>query len=633
MPSLPHSRHVRQILLASVFILGCSFFTAPLFFQAHAHQIPLDRSSPTPYHVLFDNDHAETAGNADWVISSSQPDPLGENPNPQKETDWTGGISSWGVALQKTGRYSLETSTSALTYGSTSNSLDLSHFNALVLPEPNSLFSSSEKTAILTFVHNGGGLFMIADHSGSDRNNDGADSLHVLNDLMNNSGVGNDPFGIQFDDKTISKDYPNVDPNPTDPILQGSFGSGTTSLIDDGTTETINTSDNPNVVGVIYTSGTSPAANINVFFARSSYGTGRVIAMGDSSAIDDGTCAAGNTCYNGWSDPGAQNNILFPNGTEWLASGTNSTPTTTPSPINSPTGVPVSTNTPVATPTIVGTAQPTPTASPVSSALPHFDHVVIVIEENKDYSELIGTGTGAPYINRLATQGTLFTNSHAITHPSQPNYLDLYSGSDQGKSDDSCDPSTVFPQPDLGGQLLNAGLSFAGYSESMPSAGYTDCTDSTLGIGGLYARKHNPWANFSETSGPQTNLTFDSFPSTAAGYAALPTVSFVVPSLQDDMHDGTIQQGDSWLQQHLDGYIQWAKTNNSLLIVTTDEGDTSTNNTANQIATIFVGQHVQVGSSALNINHYTVLRTLEDMYGLAPANNAATVSAITGIWN
>src|SRR5205085_1634931 len=183
------------------------------------------------------------------------------------------------------GRYSLKTNTGPLTYGESSNALDLSNFNVLVLPEPNNLFTSSEKTAILTFVRNGGGLFMIADHSGSDRNNDGYDSLHVLNDLMNNSGVGNDPFGIQFDNTDIAKDYPNIDtPNP-DPILQGPFGTGTTSLIDAGTTETINPTDNPAGVGVIYITGASAGGTTKVFIARSIYGKGRVIAAGDSSAI------------------------------------------------------------------------------------------------------------------------------------------------------------------------------------------------------------------------------------------------------------------------------------------------------------------------------------------------------------
>jgi len=135
---------------------------------------------------------------------------------------------------------------------------------------------------------------------------------------------------------------------------------------------------------------------------------------------------------------------------------------------------------------------------------------------------------------------------------------------------------------------------------------------------------------FADSNGAATNLPYSSFPTTSAGYSALPTVSFIAPNLQDDMHDGSIQQGDSWLQQNLDGYAQWAKTNNSLLIVTWDEGDTSS---SNQVATIFVGQHVQVGTNNANISHYSVLRTLEDMYGLSPANNAASATDITGVWN
>ncbi|HEV2656193.1 MAG TPA: alkaline phosphatase family protein, partial [Ktedonobacteraceae bacterium] len=115
----------------------------------------------------------------------------------------------------------------------------------------------------------------------------------------------------------------------------------------------------------------------------------------------------------------------------------------------------------------------------LAAPLPRFDHIVVVIEENKDYSEIIGSGTGATYINALAGQGALLTNSHAITHPSQPNYLDLFSGSDQGVNGDACSAQTTYPGPDLGGQLIQAGFSFAGYSENQPSAGFVDCSDST----------------------------------------------------------------------------------------------------------------------------------------------------------
>ena len=357
-------KHYARIALV-ILIVGSLFalMQQPLH-KVHASYTHVAVS--TPYKVLFDDAHAETAGNADWVISSSRPDPLKENANPQVGTDWTGGISSWGVALQKTGRYSLMTNTSAITYGTSSNSLDLSNFNALILPEPNSLFTASEKTAILTFVHNGGGLFMIADHKGSDRNNDGYDSLHIFNDLMSNSGVGNDPFGITFDVAQIAHDYPGVDTPKPDPILQGPFGTGTTSLINQGTTETISPTDNSNVVGVIYTTGSSNTGTTGVFIARSTYGSGRVIATGDSSAIDDGTCESGHTCYNGWGDSGAQNNILYPNGTEWLASGgTSATPTPTL------TTTTTTTVTSTATTTLTATDVPaSPTTAPTSTDIP-----------------------------------------------------------------------------------------------------------------------------------------------------------------------------------------------------------------------------------------------------------------------
>lgn len=305
---------VRLLVFALVILLPIAFISLVLV-QQHAHAT----HASTVYRVLFDNDHAETAGNADWIISTSQPDPLAQNPNPQVESDWTGGISAWGVALQRTGRYSLKTNTGPLTYGQSSNALDLSNFNVLVLPEPNTLFSSSEKTAILNFVQNGGGLFMIADHDGSDRNNDGYDSLHIFNDLMDNNGVGNDVFGIQFDALNIVSENPGNDTPNADPVLNGPFGVAHSSIIRNGTTETLSPSDNAAVHGIIYRSSFSNTGTTGVFVSGSAYGKGRVLAEGDSSAIDDGTCESHKKCYDGWDDPAGQDAILFPNGTEWLA--------------------------------------------------------------------------------------------------------------------------------------------------------------------------------------------------------------------------------------------------------------------------------------------------------------------------
>jgi len=213
------------------------------------------------------------------------------------------------------------------------------------------------------------------------------------------------------------------------------------------------------------------------------------------------------------------------------------------------------------------------------SAVPTPTHVVVVVEENHSYDEVIGNGS-APYINSLASQGALFTNSYAIEHPSQPNYLDLFSGSNQGITDDNA--TGTFNSANLGSELIGAGLSFTGYSQGLPRAGSTTLTS------GAYARKHNPWSDFSNVP-TADNQPFTAFPS---DYTTLPTVSFVVPDINNDMHDGSVQQGDSWLQANIGAYATWAKTHNSLLIVTWDEDARSH---SNQIPTIFYGPGVKTG--------------------------------------
>lgn len=242
--------------------------------------------------------------------------------------------------------------------------------------------------------------------------------------------------------------------------------------------------------------------------------------------------------------------------------------------------------------------------------------MVIVVEENHAYRQIIGSAS-APYINSLAQRGALFTESYGIRHPSQPNYVALFSGSTQGLTDDSC--PHAFGGPNLGRELLDAGWTFAGYSESMPTNGFTGC-----GSGG-YARKHSPWVNFTNLP-PEVNRTFQEFP---ANFDALPTVAFVIPNLANDMHDGSVARGDGWLRTHLDRYVQWAQTHNSLLILTWDEDDRSENN---HIATIFVGPMVQLGRYRGRITHYTLLRTLEDMFDLPHANESTNAAPILNVW-
>jgi len=261
-----------------------------------------------------------------------------------------------------------------------------------------------------------------------------------------------------------------------------------------------------------------------------------------------------------------------------------------------------------------------PATKLTASSIPQYAHVVVVMEENHSYADIIGDTTDAPYMNTLANGGALLTSSYAITHPSEPNYLALFAGSTFGLSSDAC-PVSEGTTANLGSELLAAGDTFKGYSEGLPKTGSTSCTS------GNYARKHSPWVNFSNVP-TSDSLPFTSFPS-SSNYASLPTVSFVIPNLQDDMHDGTIAKADSWLNSNISAYATWATTHDSLLIVTWDEDDYTENN---QIPTIFYGQNVVQGQYDESVSHYNVLATLEQMYGLAEVGSSSGATPITDIW-
>ena len=248
--------------------------------------------------------------------------------------------------------------------------------------------------------------------------------------------------------------------------------------------------------------------------------------------------------------------------------------------------------------------------------MPEPAHTVVVVMENHSYAEIIGN-PAAPFINTLAGHGALFTRSYAITHPSQPNYLALFSGGTQGITDDSCPHQ--FTAPNLAAGLSAAGKSFAGYAEDLPGPGSPACS------AGEYARKHAPWTDFSNVPG-SSSLPFTSFP---ADFARLPAVSFVIPDLCHDMHDCSIAAGDAWLRAHIGGYAGWAMRHHSLLIVTWDEDDSSQ---GNHIVTIFAGQQVRPGRYAQPVTHYSVLATIEAAYTLPRDGQAAAATPITSIW-
>jgi hypothetical protein len=262
----------------------------------------------------------------------------------------------------------------------------------------------------------------------------------------------------------------------------------------------------------------------------------------------------------------------------------------------------------------------------LAASPPAYNHVVLAIFENKARSQIIGA-SAAPYLNHLAAQGANFSQSFALRHPSQPNYLDLFSGSNhglEGPNGNAC-PQT-FSSGNLGHQVIASGRTFVGYAEDLPSAGSLVC--SSGGDDG-YWRKHAPWTDFTNLNQTTVSRPYSEFPT---DFTKLPTVSFVVPNQCNDMHNVprcSVSHGDTWAKNHLDAYAQWAKTHNSLLIVTWDEDDGTP---ANHIATFFVGAHINPGNYSERIDHFTVLRTIEAMYGLPPIGSAANRSAITNVF-
>ncbi len=272
---------------------------------------------------------------------------------------------------------------------------------------------------------------------------------------------------------------------------------------------------------------------------------------------------------------------------------------------------------PSTTPSMTRSSDPATEPSSMIAAVPRPDHVVVVVEENEDASAIIGS-PAAPYLTQLAGQSASFTNAHAETHPSQPNYLALFSGDEQSVSDDSC--VGPFSAPNLASELLAAGKSFVGYSEDLPQGGFTGCT------AGKYAQKHSPWATFSNVPSA-SNQPWNAWPT---DYTQLPAVAFVTPNLCNDMHDCGVAAGDGWLQANLAGYAGWAATHNSWLIVTWDEASDSS--PGNTIATLISGAGVRPGQYNQKIDHYSLLRTLEDAYSVHPLGNAAVADPITGIW-
>jgi hypothetical protein len=429
---------------------------------------------------------------------------------------------------------------------------------------------------------------------------------------ISNSGPGA-PTGLALDTTTDSGTKGDGITNFSQAKIDGTAAPGSTVTLYDSNGTTVLGTGVANATTGTFSITTSALSNgTHNVTAKASDGAGNVSAASAAYALtidttapaaptglsldtttDSGTKGDGITNFSqakidGTAEPGSTVTLYDTNGISVLGTGI----------ANATTGAFSITTSTLSSGNHTITAKATDTAGNVSSAsagyaltvtpaTSTYDHIIVVVEENHGYTDIIGS-SAAPYINSLANQGVSFTDFHAEAHPSQPNYLALFSGSTQGVTDDN---SYFFPTaPTLAGELLHAGYSFTGYAEASKT-GY-----------------HDPWEQFGESQ--NLGKDFSQFPT---DFNQLPTVSFVIPNVQNDMHSGTITQGDQWLSTNLSAYADWAKTHNSLLVVTWDEDD---GHTVNQIATIVVGAGVQAAQNSQTVNHYSLLHTIENAYGL-----------------
>jgi phosphatidylinositol-3-phosphatase len=296
---------------------------------------------------------------------------------------------------------------------------------------------------------------------------------------------------------------------------------------------------------------------------------------------------------------------------------------------------------------MIGTATGVTAASPAAAASrpcgtatapPAYRHVIWIWMENHSFSDIIGNKSQAPYINSLAASCGLATDYHNTTHPSLPNYLAATSGIAQGSL-----PATTYLDCNVSaichmtvGSIFGQGESWKAYQESMPS----NCDKSNSGE---YAVRHNPAVYYTSLSGcaskdvPYTHLATD------LANNALPAFSFVTPNLIDDMHDGTIAQGDAWLAKNLPTILNSKEyqAGTTAVFITWDEGsggypiedcdNTGTTDTSCRVPTIVISPSTPAGAtSGTFFDHYSLLGTTEQLLGLpklASASSSATMTA------
>ncbi len=271
------------------------------------------------------------------------------------------------------------------------------------------------------------------------------------------------------------------------------------------------------------------------------------------------------------------------------------------------------------------------------ASAPAYTHVIWVWMENHSYGTIIGSPQ-APYINTLAGECGLATNYHNISHPSLPNYISGTSGlglSAIKKFDNDCSPSKrcSTSAPSVFGQ----GETWKAYQESMP----TNCDPASSGE---YAVRHNPPPYYTTLTGCAAGDV--PYPQLAADLAGntLPAFSFITPNLIDDMHDGTIADGDTWLANNLPTIFNSAEyqSGTTAVFLTWDEGEggtsndcaTNTTDVGCHVATIVISPSTAAGTtSATLFNHYSLLGTAEQLLGLPALGEASLFPTMTSAFN
>jgi phosphatidylinositol-3-phosphatase len=273
--------------------------------------------------------------------------------------------------------------------------------------------------------------------------------------------------------------------------------------------------------------------------------------------------------------------------------------------------------------TVSVTAVPPGPPPPPPPAVPVFSHVFVVVEENHSYSSVIGS-SAMPYLNSLASQYSLAAAYYADVHPSIGNYFMMTTG--QLVNTDDSFTATVNVD-NLVRQLITAGKTWKSYAESLPRVGYTG-TDVLP-----YVKHHNPFSYFSDVAGAQANnlVPFSQF-APDLNNNALPQFSFIVPNLQNDAHDGTLNQADNWLVQNIAPLIASSAFQNSLLVIVFDEGDaTDTAHGGGHIATVIVSPKVKRGYTSTTLyQHESLLRLVLKACGVNsfPANSAGAADML-----